>query len=341
MTDEQKAAPMVVHVIPYDGIGGVEIAARTLADGTYSGVAFAKLYLVDKSRGESENSPTAYFRSVSELLRAKPDVVIASLWRSCLVMIALKILRPRTRCVTFLHSSVDMHVVDRWANRLAMLFSDEVWADSGASLFARMKVARPTRIISFLTERKTPSTLTQAGPRFIFWGRLHWQKNLPRAVRLFAKVAANHQGATFDIIGPDDGAKNDIEAEIARTGVQGVRLLGPMQQDEIFSLAKTCSFYLQTSVEEGAAMSVMEAMQLGLIPVVTPVGEIGSYCLDGENAIVVTEDDAAAQRVSNLLGHVHSLARASTNAYRTWSERPLYREDVLSACRRLAHPGGQ
>lgn len=56
----------VVHAIPYDGIGGVETAARSLVDGVYDDIDFSKLYLVDKSDHPdtntytSENHPLAY-----------------------------------------------------------------------------------------------------------------------------------------------------------------------------------------------------------------------------------------------------------------------------------------
>ncbi len=33
------------------------------------------------------------------------------------------------------------------------------------------------------------------------------------------------------------------------------------------------------------AISVIEAMQAGLVPIVTPVGEITGYCSDGVNSV--------------------------------------------------------
>ena len=50
--------------------------------------------------------------------------------------------------------------------------------------------------------------------------------------------------------------------------------------------AKKCSFFLQLSFYEGFAMSVIEAMQLGLVPVVTNVGEISNYCIDNFNGVI-------------------------------------------------------
>jgi glycosyltransferase involved in cell wall biosynthesis len=328
---------LVIHIIPYDGVGGVEVAARTVADGQYGDLAFRKLYIADKSgrgRYPSENHPGAYFVALAALLKARPTMVIASLWRSCAVLLAIKALRPRTCAVTFLHSAVDMHPLDRWLNRLAMLCSREIWADSRATIEARVPqfLRQRARVISFLTERLQSQPVEVPAPRFIFWGRLHWQKDLPHAVRLFARIAATHPSASFTIIGPNDGGMKDIEAEIQRLGVSGVQFLGRMPRDRIFEIGRAHSFYLQTSVEEGAAMSVMEAMQLGLVPVVTPVGEIPAYCRDGVNAVVISDDEGAAAKVEALLADPPAYAALSARAISTWQQQPLYRDSVIESC---------
>ena len=341
--------PRVVHVVPYDGIGGVEIAARSLRDGLHNGFAFKKHYLVSKvdpaaaansqiKAYQSENDPRAYRRALVHFWALKPDVLIASLWRSCMVLIALKLLRPSTRAVTFLHLATDVHWPDKMLNRLAMWLSTEIWADSQTTLDARVpKTLRDrARVISFLVERQAEPTLSALGPRFVFWGRLHPQKGLVRALRLFASLRAALPGATYHLIGPDGGDRCALEQEVKRLGlVDAVFFLGPMDRVSIFEFARNCSFYLQTSVDEGMAMSVIEAMQLGLVPVVTPVGEIGRYCRDAENAILVRDDAHTVKLVSVLLHQPATYQRMSRAASATWQAQPLYRDDVVAACTRL------
>jgi glycosyltransferase involved in cell wall biosynthesis len=94
-------------------------------------------------------------------------------------------------------------------------------------------------------------------------------------------------------------------------------------------------FYLQTSIYEGMAMSVVEAMQLGLLPVVTPVGEIGSYCRDGGNAVVVNNDERAVADVLHLLTDPAAYGTLRQQAIEEWLDKPLYRESVLAACEAL------
>ena len=82
-------------------------------------------------------------------------------------------------------------------------------------------------------------------------------------------------------------------------------------------------------------MSVVEAMQLGLVPVVTPVGEIGRYCRAWENAIVVQDVAEAAAEVLALLHDPHKARSMGNAAMATWRGQPLYRDAVAAACRRL------
>jgi glycosyltransferase involved in cell wall biosynthesis len=170
--------------------------------------------------------------------------------------------------------------------------------------------------------------------RFVFWGRLHRQKGLDRSVTMFARLRERLPMATYTIIGPDGGEQARLEALCRTLGIaQAVRFLGPMSQAEIWAEAASHSFYLQTSVLEGMAMSVVEAMQLGLVPVVTPVGEIGRYCRDAENAVLVGDDDhAVVSHIEHLLAHPEDYARLSAAAVAQWQSAPLYRDDFLAAC---------
>lgn len=342
--------PSIVHVVPYDGIGGVEVAARSLGNAEYPGFEFSKYYLVNKcgtsppdggtGQFRSENNPLAYLEAIKHVLTRRPAVLIASLWRSCVVAIVIKLLRPKTRVVTFLHLASDVHWPDKVLNRMAMQISTEIWADSKTTMEARVPKALQARarVISFLVERQPEPAYVLPNRRFLFWGRLHPQKGLVRALRLFAGVRAVLPGATFHLIGPDGGARAELETEVKRLGLGGaVFFLGPMARPDIFDFARSCSFCLQTSVDEGMAMSVIESMQLGLVPVVTPVGEIGRYCHDSQNAIVVTDDGDAVQRVIALIGDGARYQRMSRAAFATWQAQPLYRDDVVAACTRLVN----
>jgi glycosyltransferase involved in cell wall biosynthesis len=339
----------IVYIIPYDGIGGVETAARTLKDGVYDKIRISKHYLVDSfekkasSKFKSQNDPRIYFRAIFELWEKKPHVVIASLWRSCAVLIFYKILRPKTRVVTFLHFPKSVHWFDWIANMLAMNLSQEIWADSQTTLDSRVpkRLLERGRIISFLVHRvRLQCNHRLANPSFVFWGRLHPQKGLMHALRIFASIHDEVHGAIFRIIGPDCGEQAALVEEVARLGLQAsVHFLGPMTQDEIFRLAVDSTFYLQMSKNEGMAMSVVEAMQLGLVPVVTPVGEIKNYTVQGINAIVIKDDETAFKEIMCIIKNDSKHQSMRQEAIKTWSSAPIYSESVLAACESILKEG--
>lgn len=348
-------APMttVVHVVPHDGIGGVETAARSMG-GASGEVTFHRLYIAGEPEGgtgpfvhsggrASANDLRSHVAAASIALRLKPDVLVCSLWRSCLVGLIVKCLRPGTKLVQFIHSTRAVHPVDALCNWLLIALASAVWTDSRSTLQSRVprRVQDRARAISFLTGRQPPVTKENPRPLFIFWGRLNRHKGLEHCIAIFRALAHRHAGARYVLIGPDGGEMERIRALCAAAGLGGqVEFAGPMDREAIFTRAGEASFYLQASLFEGMAMSVVEAMQCGLVPVVTPVGEIANYCRDGENAILITDTEQAVERIEALLSDPDAFAGLRRNAIATWETRPLYRDSVLEACRALVAPDG-
>jgi glycosyltransferase involved in cell wall biosynthesis len=339
-----------VYIIPYDAVGGVEAAAASCSGGRYPGFSFSRLYLVSKGAHPpvdsidhgpcvSESDPRAYAIALKTLLTKRPRLVIASLWRSCIVLLAYQLLQPGIKTVTFLHSASAVHWLDHAVNRLTMSRSTEIWTDSLTTLEARIPAALRdrARVISMMIERQPEPQWQTPGPTFIFWGRLSQEKDLSHALRFFVRIHERFPTAMFHLVGPDtEGNRESLSRQAVRLGVESrIVFHGSMDQPRIFQLARTCSFYLQTSRREGMAMSVLEAMQLGLVPVVTPVGEIMRYCRDGENAILIKDDAETVERVGRLLADSKRYWTMASRAWATWLGQPLYREDVIAGCTRL------
>ncbi|WP_198045806.1 glycosyltransferase family 4 protein [Novosphingobium aquimarinum] len=347
--------PLIVHVIPYDDIGGVETAADSVPPGPYPAFELRRIYVasvreprprpyVYESGVGSENSPRAFARTLRHLLDLRPKVVIVSLWRSCIVGLALKALRPRTRLVVFLHNVKHSNWVDSVLTRLAARASDAILADSTCTAEQRLgrDWAPHVRPVSFLTSRLSQVTPLGPSPRFITWGRLHPRKRIHLALDMFALVHAKRRDARFTIIGPDRGERAMLEAKAADLGVEeAVEFAGPKSIEEIALAAEQASFFVQTSSFEGMGMAAVEAMQLGLVPVVTPVGEIGSYVEDGRNGVWFETPHKAAERVEELLGAPDEFLAMRQAATRTWNDHPLHREDFLEACAMLASEDDQ
>lgn len=347
---DENSLPQIVHVVPYDGIGGVEIAAASVPAGPYSGFVFRKVFIASKTPAKPrpyifesgigpENNPLAFLRTIAHLLKTRPQVLVLSLWRSCIVGLIVKALRPRTRLVVFLHNTRHSNKVDAMLTRLTAWVADAIWADSASSAGQRLGPAWASRTqpISFLTTRLTQVSEQQPRPHFITWGRLHPRKRIEVAIDFFANVHARHPDARFVIIGPDRGQEAILKAKAATLGLENaIRFAGPADLDQIACAAADSAFFLQTSRSEGMGMAAVEAMQLGLVPVVTPVGEIGTYVEDGCNGIWFTTPQETLDKVEHLLTDPAAYGATRQAATETWEGKPLYREEFLTACAELA-----
>ncbi len=339
----------IVQLIPYDAIGGVEVAAKSIHAGDHngsdSGLRFERQYLVNRSGAacgpadyhgpnRSLYNPRPYLHAFWRLLRKPPDLLVASLWRSALVLILLKLARPKQKTVLFLHNAHHGHWLDLIANQIAMRLADGIWADSAMTLNQRVSpnLQHKGQVISFLLESRSLPEISEPTPEFIFWGRLSPQKGLERALKIFSEILPLAPDAHFKIIGPNGGVENELKARVEQLGIaESVSFTGAKSQVDIHTIASRASFYLQTSIREGMAMSVVEAMQIGLVSVVTPVGEIARYCVDGKNAVLVQEDATAVDAVMGLLSDTDRYKRMSYAATEYWQEKPLYRDDFLAA----------
>lgn len=337
----------IIHLIPYDGIGGVEQAAASSEDARRGDLYLRRLFVFEDIHEQSLRAATwnllSMWRAAERLRREDPNLVILSLWRAVLVGGLARLQGFRAPMILFLHNTRDAHLLDWLVTRCALPFVDAIWADSKTTLQKRLSIPRgtPTRVISFLVENRRPVRKTAPPtPHFAFWGRLAHQKNLARALAIFDKVQRRFPNASFNIIGPDGGLRSEIEAEIRKRGLQDrVHLLGPQGREEIESVAAQASFYLQTSFYEGMALSVMEAMQAGLVPVVTPVGEISNYTRNGTNAVWVQSgskgEDAAVEEICALLQHPQRWRKMQNAALVCWSKQPIYSYDLMSAAEQV------
>lgn len=342
-----KELPRVAHIVPYDGLGGVETAVRSMEAGDNGCILLHKCFISKSERShrddryehhgasKSEYSLGNYWAGYRYLRATKPDIIIASLWRSVILMGLASFLGVRGSKIVFLHLPRSIHAADFVLNLAAMIFSHRIWTDSDATLEQRVPrtLRWKARTISFLTRTVSHKTATSPAPKFIFWGRINAQKGLDRAIRIFATIRRHYPLAEFTVIGQDRGGLKGLQTLCDSLQIgSAVRFLGARDWNGIAAEAASHSFYLQTSNFEGMALSVIEAMQMGLVPIVTPAGEIGNYCRDGVNAIIVKEDQEAAEKVLALLADGERFKSMAQSAQSEWAGVTSYRDSVLSAC---------
>ncbi|MBY8823608.1 glycosyltransferase family 4 protein [Sphingomonas colocasiae] len=343
-----SASPRIAHIVPADNLGGVETAARSMAESDRLACEFRLHFIAgetlatrtDRIAPSNGHGIAAFWRAWKRLRGERPDVVIFSLWRSVPLALALKLARPKTRIAYFIHSAKVRHVPDAICSWLASRFADQVWCDSQATLDERRDIpARAsTHIISFVTSRREPPDQRALAARFVSWGRLNPIKGIDDSIRLIARLNSSGVDARFEAWGPDDGDKARLVDLAAELGVADrVAFPGPVARGRIADVAARHSFFLQLSRHEGMGMSVVEAMQLGLVPITTEVGQMAHYVQPRRTGVRVDRArlDLAVDEIVALLADQAAFLDLSRGAYAYWQSAPLYADDVCAGASAL------
>jgi len=329
----------ITYLIPLDGKGGVEIAAQKLKNLNEKNFTF-KIQYIFQNESQIFNI-IKIFESLRKVIANSPDILITSLWRAALVGIVVKIVKPKMKFILFIHSEKNSHFFDFLITRLALLLCNETWFDSNASLKNRFKFFFKKLnyfILPFhISKVHYKSNLHKKNePNFIYWGRISKDKGLYRALNIFEGILNYFPRATFKIIGSHKFDFDEIyQYCVDRKLTNSVHFYDEMEFERIKKLAGESSYYLQTSKFEGFAMSVVESMMMGLVPVVTPVGEIKKYC-NYKNSILVYSNMEAIRDVVLVLRSNDNFSQMSNLAMQTWIGKTLYKDAVIENCNRLA-----
>lgn len=327
----------IVHIVPEDGIGGVEVAARSQVGKGSKDCFFQLIFIACKSSNRGSLNPLAHWRAFVEARSARPDVIIFSLWKTVPVALLLKIFRPNLIYIFTLNNETTAHLLDQIFSNLGIWIADEVWADSRRSLDARVAGrGKIGRAISFVVDRPLPPPNHRRPDfHFVSWGRLTRQKGLDRSIKFVGRMAEQGLDPRFDIWGPDAGERLRLEQLVALLGLgDRVAFKGPIERERLREVAADASFFFQLSRFEGLAMACVEAMQLGLVPVTTSAGAMSDYVIPGETGILVdpARIDSAIDEIIDLIENPDRYHRLRNGAIQRWRDAPIYADDMFSAC---------
>ncbi len=178
---------------------------------------------------------------------------------------------------------------------------------------------------------------SQPNPHLVWLRAFHHVYNPALAVRCLALLAEVHPDARLTMLGPDkdDGTRAQALTEAERLGVLArLTTPGPVPKSEVPRALQEGDLFLNTSRVDNAPVSILEPMACGIPVVSTDVGGIPDLVSDGEDAVLVPSDDAAAmtQALGSLIeqpGRAAALVergRRRAEAH-DWSRvLPLWRE---------------
>lgn len=345
----------IIHLIPEDALGGVEQAARSLQPSKeldievafLRGTPFSNDDIFKEVSGPNVklNSLQFYINGFNYLLQKKPEVIISSLWRSSIISLTYVlyrkiILRENIKFIIFLHANEFAHVVDRLVTSISFYLSDEIWCDSLATknnLLKKERFINKSKVISFFTKVKHnhPKNIERTN-NFVFWGRLAKQKRVDKAIKLFYRINKKAPDSLFYIYGPDRGELKDLKKLVEKLNLADkILFMGDKSPDDYPEEALSSKFFINTSTHEGMAIAITEAMQIGLVPIVTPVGEIANYCKDSYNSIYYDEEESTAGKVLELLSDLKLYSELSKNAISFWASKLDYSTDFKQNCSRV------
>ena len=333
-----------IHIIPANAIGGVESAAETTRGMLAKTFNLEIIYLSSIQNNNSFFSKFIYllesFINTAKVLKKKPDFIIVSLWKSCFSAYIISLINPKIKIILFLHLPKSTNLLDFYFSKLISNIAQEIWADSNKTLLSRCKELNINRdvnkkIISFLkhkTSAKKEGKSYECNARFIFWGRIHRQKRIDKAIKLVNNIISKGiSEVDFLIIGPDCGDLVNLKNIIKNLRIKNnIIFKKELPFKKIIKLSKSYSFFLQLSDFEGMGMSVMESMQLGLIPIITDVGEISHYCKHKINSIVYKNIYRTSDDILSLIANKKEFNFIKNNALETWKNAPTYRDDIYN-----------
>jgi len=241
----------------------------------------------------------------------------AFIWAEAVVALLRALGKPH---VLTLHGGELPRFAERWPRRVRRLLaaaaavttpSAYLQQSMGASRGDLMLVPNALELARYPFRIRAP-----ARPRLIWLRAFHALYNPSLAPRVVAGLVAEYPDVELTMVGPDrgDGALEASRREAIRLGVQEhIRWVGAVPKREVPVWMDRGDIFLNTTNVDNTPVSVLEALACGLCVVSTSAGGMPDLVRDGEEALLVPLDDAAAMTaaVAHVLrdrAHARSLS---------------------------------
>lgn len=153
-------------------------------------------------------------------------------------------------------------------------------------------------------------------PQLVAVGRLEWEKGFTALLPAIAAARKAFPDLGLLLCG-DGGQRAALEEQARALGIEkAVHFAGYVENP--LAYVHAADAFVSSSVQEGFALTVAEAMAMGKPVITTPVSGVSSFVRDGENAFVADGFDASAITAVLLraLGDAERLQRVAAAGHR-------------------------
>ena len=129
------------------------------------------------------------------------------------------------------------------------------------------------------------------GPKFISIRHLEPLYNIPCVLQAYEQVLKLYPEATLDILG-QGSMRAELEGYVQEHNLTGVRFIGQVPNDKIYDYFADASIMLSAPKIDNMPVSILEAMNAGLLVISSRVGGVPYMIEDGKTGMLFESDDA-------------------------------------------------
>jgi glycosyltransferase involved in cell wall biosynthesis len=190
--------------------------------------------------------------------------------------------------------------------------------------FLKSKNIEVLNIPNFIETHKFPYSWNPTDEHKLLWVRAFTDIYKPEfAIKTVHKLKESFPNIKLTMVGPDMGKLTYCKALINELGLnESIEITGSISNNELSHIYASHTIYINTTSYESFGVALIEAACTGIPVVSTDVGEIPFMWQNGEEMMIVKDNnlDAFSEAVKNLLLDKNAQTRLSKNA-RTKAEQ--------------------
>jgi len=157
---------------------------------------------------------------------------------------------------------------------------------------------------------------------FIYIGRISENKRIDNLIKTFYFIKKKANFKLF-VIGKDwQGLRNDLEKLVKEKKIEkNIIFTGKVDNQNLLKYLSKAEFFVSASEYEGFGISVLEAMAMGLVPVVNKIEAFRNFIENDKNGFLIdySKPKKASESILNIISD-KNLLKISKNAQKTAKE---------------------